>query len=67
MLIQHGCKQADEQGSQVFLEAAPEALRLYLRFSFRGVAETHTWIENGHFPQGELYTETFMIRQPQTE
>jgi ribosomal protein S18 acetylase RimI-like enzyme len=67
MLIQHGCEQAGEQGFQVFLEAAPEALRLYLRFSFRGSAETHTWIQNGQFSQGEIYTETFMIRQPRTE
>jgi hypothetical protein len=67
MLIQYGCDRADGQGSQAFLQAAPGALRLYLRFSFCGVAETHTWIENGRLPRGELYTETFMIRQPHTE
>jgi hypothetical protein len=63
MLIQYGCDRADEQGSQAFLQAAP----VYLRFSFCGVAETHTWIENGQLPRGEFYTETFMIRQPCTE
>jgi len=64
MLLQYGCDQADEQGYEAFLEAAPEALRLYLKFGFETAAEMNTSIKSERFPQGEVYTETFMVRQP---
>ena len=64
MLLQYGCDRADEQGCEAFLEAAPEALRLYHKFGFETAAQMKTWIQHERFPQGEVYTETFMARQP---
>ena len=64
MLLQYGCDLADEQGYEAFLEAAPGALRLYHKFGFETAAQMETWIQHERFPQGEVYTETFMVRQP---
>lgn len=67
MLIAYGCERADAQGYEAFLEASPEALRLYHKFGFSTAAEMHTLIEHELFPKGNMYTETFMIRKPQTD
>jgi GNAT superfamily N-acetyltransferase len=64
MLLQYGCDRADEQGYEAFLEAAPEALRLYHKFGFETAAQMDTLIKGERFPQGEVYTKTFMVRQP---
>lgn len=64
MLIRYGCDRADAQRCEAFLEAAPEALRLYQKLGFRTAAEMHTPIKTDQFPEGETYTETFMIRAP---
>lgn len=66
-LIKHGCERADEQGVQAFLEAAPDALPLYLRLGFHTAASMHTLIKCEQFPEGDMYTETFMIREPRSE
>jgi ribosomal protein S18 acetylase RimI-like enzyme len=63
-LLQYGCERANEQGVQAFLEASPDALPLYQKFGFRIAAEMHTLIKTEKFPEGEMYTETFMIREP---
>lgn len=65
MLIAYGCERADAQGCEAFLEASPEAIRLYHKLGFQTAAEMHTLIEHELFPQGDMYTETFMIRKPQ--
>jgi hypothetical protein len=64
MLIKHGCERADEQKCQAFLEAAPDALLLYQKLGFQTAAEMHTLIKTDRVPEGEVYTETFMIREP---
>ena len=66
MLLQYGCERADEQGFEAFLEAAPDALSLYQKFGFRTAAAMHTLIKCEQFPEGDVYTETFMIREPST-
>ena len=63
-LLQYGCERADEQGVEAFLEAAPDALPLYQKFGFRTAASMHTTIKFEQSPEGEIYTETFMIREP---
>lgn len=67
MLIRYGCDRADAQRCEVFLEAAPEALRLYQKLGFRTAAEMHTLIKTDCFPEGDMYTESFMIRAPYEE
>jgi hypothetical protein len=64
MLLKYGCDRADEQGCETFLEAAPDALRLYQKFGFETKAQMNTLVKGEGFPQGEIYTETFMVRQP---
>lgn len=64
LLLRYGCERADEQDCESFLEAAPEALRLYNKFGFETAAQMETLIKSEHFPQGELYTEAFMVRPP---
>ena len=63
-LLQYGCERADKQGVEVFLESAPDALPLYQKFGFRTAASMHTLIKFEQSPEGEIYTETFMIREP---
>jgi ribosomal protein S18 acetylase RimI-like enzyme len=63
-LLQYGCERADEQGVEAFLEAAPDALSLYQKFGFRTAAAMDTLIKYEQSPEGEIYTETFMIREP---
>jgi hypothetical protein len=55
---------ADKQNCQAFLEAAPDALPLYQKFGFQTAAEMHTLIKTDRVPEGEVYTVTFMIREP---
>lgn len=64
MLLKYGCDRADEQGCEAFLEAAPDALRLYRKFGFETKAQMNTLVKGEGFLQGEIYTETFMVRQP---
>lgn len=64
MLLQYGCERADDQGCETFLEAAPEALRLYQKFGFETAAQMDTLIKSERCPQGETYTEAFMVRSP---
>lgn len=64
MLLQYGCERADEQGCEAFLEAAPEALRLYQKFGFETAAQMDTLIKSECCTQGETYTEAFMVRSP---
>jgi hypothetical protein len=64
MLLKYGCDRADEQGVEAFLEAAPDALPLYQKFGFRTAASMHTLVKHEQSPEGENYTETFMMRDP---
>jgi ribosomal protein S18 acetylase RimI-like enzyme len=64
LLLRYGCECADEQGVEAFLEAAPDALPLYQKFGFRTAASMHTLIKYEQCPEGENYTETFMMRDP---
>ena len=66
-LIMYGCERADEQGFEAFLEAAPDALSLYQKFGFRTAAAMQTLIKIEQFPEGDMYTETFMIREPRVQ
>jgi len=61
-LMRWGLERADQEGFEAYLEASPDAVRLYEHFGFREVARTDTWIENERVTPGTMYRNLFMIR-----
>ncbi|TKA71412.1 hypothetical protein B0A55_07707 [Friedmanniomyces simplex] len=62
-LMRWGLERADQEGLEAYLEASPEAVRLYERFGFREAGRTETWIENERVRPGTWYRNLFMIRR----
>lgn len=65
-MIRWATEQADAEGVEAFLEASPDAVKLYEKHGFREAARTDTWIENERV-KGTWYRNLFMIRVPQTK
>ncbi|KAK1811872.1 hypothetical protein LTR12_013770 [Friedmanniomyces endolithicus] len=61
-LMRWGLERADQEGVEAYLEASPDAVRLYEHFGFREAARTDTWIENERVKPGVMYRNLFMIR-----
>ncbi len=61
-LMRWGLERADQEGFEAYLEASPDAVRLYEHFGFREAARTDTWIENERVKPGVMYRNLFMIR-----
>ncbi|KAK3073354.1 hypothetical protein LTR53_005150 [Teratosphaeriaceae sp. CCFEE 6253] len=61
-LMRWGLERANAEGLEAYLEASPDAVRLYERFGFREAGKTETWIENERVQPGTLYRNLFMIR-----
>ncbi|KAM3418057.1 hypothetical protein BST61_g6263 [Cercospora zeina] len=61
LMMRYGLERADEQGARAFLEASPDAVRLYERFGFREVRHLDTFIQNSRV-KGTMYRNLFMIR-----
>ncbi|KAK5111432.1 hypothetical protein LTR62_004884 [Meristemomyces frigidus] len=61
-MMRFGLEQADKHGMEAYLEASPDAVRLYERFGFREAGRTDTWIENERVRPGVWYRNLFMIR-----
>jgi GNAT superfamily N-acetyltransferase len=62
-LIQYGGDRADDENVECYLEAAPDAVRLYEKFGFKEVDRTNTWIDNERVKE-TWYRNLFMIRPP---
>lgn len=60
-MMQYGLEKADEQGSRAFLEASPDAVRLYEKAGFREARHLDTFIKNSRV-EGTIYRNIFMIR-----
>ena len=65
-MIRWGTEKADVEGWEAFLEASPDAVRVYERHAFREAGRTDTWIENERV-SGTWYRNLLMIRPPQAE
>jgi len=61
-LMRWGLDRTDQESLEAYLEASPDAVRLYERFGFREAGKTDTWIENERVKPGTLYRNLFMIR-----
>lgn len=66
LMLEYGTGKADAEGVESYLEASPEAVRLYERFGFREAGRTDTWIENERVG-GVWYRNLFMLRPPATK
>ncbi|KXJ89995.1 acyl-CoA N-acyltransferase [Microdochium bolleyi] len=82
LLLRHGCERADGDGVEAYLEASPEAVRMYERFGFREVDRHEVYVASGNVKRekvvgngtrvgveeddGEVYVNVYMIR-PATE
>lgn len=64
-ILRWGTEKADQQGVEAYLDASPDAVKLYERHGFREVGKLDTWIENDRVV-GEWYRNLFMVREPQT-
>lgn len=62
-MMRWGLKQADEQGTEAYLEASPEAVALYEKFGFREAERTDTLINNERVKE-TWYRNLYMIRPP---
>ena len=62
-MLRWGTEKADAQGVEAYLDASPDAVKLYERHGFREAAKTDTWIENERVA-GEWYRNLIMIRAP---
>ncbi|GIZ48000.1 hypothetical protein CKM354_001107500 [Cercospora kikuchii] len=61
LMMQYGLKKADEQGVRAFLEASPDAVRLYEKAGFREARHLDTFINNSRV-EGTMYRNLFMVR-----
>lgn len=61
-MMQYGLKKADEQGVRAFLEASPDAVRLYEKAGFREALHLDTFIKNSRV-EATMYRNLFMIRE----
>ena len=62
-MMRWGLEQADAQGVEAYLEASPDAVRLYERFGFREAGRLDTLINNERVRK-TWYRNLFMVRQP---
>lgn len=65
-MIRWAAERADEEGVEAFLEASPDAVKLYEKHGFHEAARTDTWIENERV-KGTWYRNLFMIRPSQAK
>ena len=63
LLLQYGCSRADRDAVEAYLEASPDAVRLYEKIGFVEAQMSDTLIEKEGVP-GVWYRNLFMIRQP---
>lgn len=63
-LIKWGLDRADAEGVEAYLEASPQALRLYEKLGFREAGRLDTWIENERV-KGQWYRNVYMLRPAQ--
>ena len=63
LLLQYGCSRPDEDAVEAYLEASPDAVRLYEKMGFVEAQRSDTLIEKEGVP-GVWYRNLFMIRQP---
>ena len=61
MMMRWGLEQADEQCTEAYLEASPDAVPLYEKFGFREAGRTDTFINNERV-NGMWYRNLFVIR-----
>lgn len=60
-MMQWGMARADEQRSEAYLKASPEAVPLYEKTGFREADRIDSWTENEHV-EGQWYRNVFMVR-----
>ncbi|OQO13967.1 hypothetical protein B0A48_00842 [Cryoendolithus antarcticus] len=60
-ILRWGTERADADDMEAYLEAAPDAVRLYEKFGFREAGRTDTFIENERV-NGEWYRNLYMLR-----
>ncbi|KAK6435354.1 hypothetical protein LTR95_008455 [Oleoguttula sp. CCFEE 5521] len=60
-ILRWGTERADADDVEAYLEAAPDAVRLYEKFGFREAGRTDTFIENERV-NGEWYRNLYMLR-----
>lgn len=61
LMLEYGTSRADAEDVEAYLEASPEAVKLYEKFGFREAGQTNTWIENERV-KGCWYRNLFMLR-----
>ncbi|KAK4953838.1 hypothetical protein LTR10_008442 [Elasticomyces elasticus] len=61
-LMRWGLARADQDGVESYLEASPDAVRLYEHLGFHEAGRTDTWIDNERVKPRTLYRNLFMIR-----
>jgi ribosomal protein S18 acetylase RimI-like enzyme len=66
LMLRWGTGKADQEHLEAYLEASPEAVRLYERFGFREADRTDTFIENERVKPGVWYRNLYMLRPAQT-
>lgn len=62
--MRYGLEQADEGGWEAYLEASPDAVRLYTKHGFEEAEVLDTLIRTDDKPDGVVYRNVFMIRKP---
>ncbi|OQO15241.1 hypothetical protein B0A48_00624 [Cryoendolithus antarcticus] len=60
-ILRWGTERADADDVEAYLEAAPDAVRLYEKSGFREAGRTDTYIENERV-KGEWYRNLYMLR-----
>lgn len=60
-MLRWGNERADVDGVEAYLEASPDAVKLYQKHGFQEAGRTETWIENERVA-GMWYRNLYMIR-----